>query len=68
MYERTSEHPFYALVNDDISLEPHTDYFAWAYEPIDRLKNTYFGKFPDRPFIWSEYSHAMGNSNGNLGD
>ena len=68
MYERTSEHPFYAWVNDDMSLEPHTDYLAWAYEPIDRLKNTYFGKFPDRPFIWSEYSHAMGNSNGNLGD
>ena len=68
MYERTSEHPFYAWVNDDMSLEPHTDYLAWAYEPIDRLKNTYLGKFPDRPFIWSEYSHAMGNSNGNLGD
>jgi beta-galactosidase len=68
MYERTSEHPFYAWVNDDMSLEPHTDYLAWAYEPIERLKNTYFGKFPDRPFIWSEYSHAMGNSNGNLGD
>lgn len=68
MYERTSEHPFYAWVNEDMSLEPHTDYLAWAYEPIDRLKNTYFGKFPDRPFIWSEYSHAMGNSNGNLGD
>jgi beta-galactosidase len=68
MYERTSEHPFYAWINDDMSLEPHTDYLAWAYEPIDRLKNTYFGKFPDRPFIWSEYSHAMGNSNGNLGD
>lgn len=68
MYERTSEHPFYKWINDDMELEPHTDYLSWAYEPIERLKKTYFGKFPERPFIWSEYSHAMGNSNGNIAD
>ena len=68
MYERTSEHPYYKRTNIDIDLEPHTDYFSWMYAPMEMIKKEYLGKFPDRPFIWCEYSHAMGNSNGNIAD
>ena len=68
MYERTSEHPYYKKTNIDIDLEPHTDYFSWMYAPMEMIKKDYLGQFPDRPFIWCEYSHAMGNSNGNIAD
>jgi beta-galactosidase len=68
MYERTSEHPYYKKTSIDIDLEPHTDYFSWMYAPMEMIKKEYLGKFPERPFIWCEYSHAMGNSNGNIAD
>ncbi|MBK0381855.1 DUF4981 domain-containing protein [Pedobacter sp. SD-b] len=44
----------------------HTDIIPWMYANIASIKNRYLGKYPDRPFIWCEYSHAMGNSNGNI--
>ena len=63
-YERTSERPLdKELVG--IDLEPHTD-FGWMYFQMNDLRKFYLNKFPSRPFIWAEYSHAMGNSNGNL--
>jgi beta-galactosidase len=46
--------------------ERHTDIIGYMYWPIDKLKNEWVGSDPDRPFIWAEYSHAMGNSNGNF--
>ena len=46
--------------------ERYTDIITWAYRPIDTLKKRYVGKFPDRPYIWNEYAHAMGNSTGNM--
>ncbi|TZF84984.1 DUF4981 domain-containing protein [Pedobacter sp. BS3] len=46
--------------------ERHTDIIPWMYAKVDVIKRKYIGKYPDRPFIWCEYSHAMGNSNGNF--
>lgn len=68
MYERTSEHPYFKDNNIEIKLEPHTDFLSWMYAPMEMIKNDYLGKFPNRPFIWCEYSHAMGNSSGNIAD
>ncbi|MFD2828508.1 glycoside hydrolase family 2 TIM barrel-domain containing protein [Leeuwenhoekiella polynyae] len=48
--------------------EPHTDIIPWMYASLDYIKNNYIGKYPDRPFIWCEYAHSMGNSTGNLQD
>ena len=65
-YEMTSEKP--DIFKRGISLRPHTDFFGWMYSTMNQLKRDYLGKFIDRPFIWAEYSHAMGNSNGNISD
>ena len=48
--------------------EPHTDIIPWMYASLDYIKNSYLGKYPDRPFIWCEYAHGMGNSTGDLVD
>ena len=45
---------------------PHQDAETWMYAQVDKLKKRYIGKFPERPFFWVEYSHAMGNSSGNF--
>ena len=68
MYERTSVHPEFKEQKLGYYLEPHTDFLSWMYDTVEELKKTYIGKFPDRPFIWSEYSHSMGNSTGNLSE
>ncbi len=65
-YEMTSEKP--DILKRGISLKPHTDFFGWMYATMNQLKRDYLGKFSNRPFIWAEYSHAMGNSNGNISD
>ena len=70
-YERTSEHPRMHRGQNEmegIDLEPHTDFFGWMYHFMDEIESDYIGNYPDRPFIWAEYSHAMGNSNGNFKD
>lgn len=48
--------------------EPHTDIIAWMYDSPENIDQYYKGKYPDRPFIWCEYAHSMGNSTGNLID
>ncbi|WBL23877.1 glycoside hydrolase family 2 TIM barrel-domain containing protein [Zunongwangia sp. HRR-M8] len=48
--------------------EPHTDIIPWMYASVDYIKDNYLGNYPDRPFIWCEYAHAMGNSTGDLVD
>lgn len=48
--------------------EVHTDIIPWMYASMESIKNHYLGKYPDRPFIWCEYAHGMGNSTGNLID
>ena len=47
--------------------EPHTDIYSWMYARTPAVQR-YLDGNPDRPFIWIEYSHAMGNSNGNFVD
>jgi len=46
--------------------ERHTDIQGDMYRRIHSIKNQWIGSDPERPFIWCEYSHAMGNSNGNF--
>lgn len=48
----------------------YTDILSKMYMPVKKLDDKYLkgGLLDDRPFIWIEYSHAMGNSNGNLAD
>ena len=60
-YERSESH-------FNPGIEKHTDIITWMYARADKLKKEYIGQFPERPFIWCEYSHAMGNSNGGLVD
>lgn len=61
-YERTE----YKGLGD--KLEAHSDFVGWMYHKVEKIKKNYLGKFPNRPFIWAEYAHAMGNSIGNLTD
>jgi beta-galactosidase len=46
----------------------HTDIIGWMYAPMYRVQREIIDKGSDRPFIWCEYAHAMGNSTGNLVD
>jgi beta-galactosidase len=48
---------------------PATDIICPMYAPIAQIKD-YLRDHPDdpRPIVLCEYSHAMGNSNGSLGD
>ncbi len=48
-------------------LGPNTDIYCPMYERIPQIVE-YAENFDDRPLIMCEYSHAMGNSNGNLKD
>lgn len=51
-----------------------TDIIGWMYEQISSVEKQHIAVDPkrdaeiQRPFIWCEYSHAMGNSNGNIAD
>jgi beta-galactosidase len=47
--------------------ERHTDIRADMYASISSVKR-YLDTDPDRPFIWCEYAHAMGNSTGDFQD
>ncbi|MBT8321758.1 MAG: beta-galactosidase, partial [Eudoraea sp.] len=46
--------------------ERHTDIIGNMYMTIPRVEHIYSEGEEQRPFIWCEYSHAMGNSNGNF--
>ncbi|MCK5776192.1 MAG: DUF4981 domain-containing protein, partial [Bacteroidales bacterium] len=51
-----------------------TDIVSWMYFQRSNIEKYHLNKEKElpinerRPFIWAEYSHAMGNSNGNIGD
>lgn len=47
--------------------ERHTDIQGDMYASINHIQK-YLDTKPDRPFIWCEYAHAMGNSTGNFQD
>lgn len=59
-YERAERHP------TDFH-EWHTDIYSWMYADQATIQR-YLDTKPERPFIWIEYAHAMGNSSGNLVD
>ena len=46
--------------------EKMTDVIGWMYANREEITSKYLGKYPEQPFIWVEYAHAMGNSSGNL--
>ncbi|MCP4662476.1 MAG: DUF4981 domain-containing protein [bacterium] len=48
-------------------MRPHTDIVAPMYHRIEQIVD-YAENHSDRPLILCEYSHAMGNSNGNFKD
>ena len=52
--------------NNFISDTLFTDIIPWMYAQPQKIEKLYIGKYPNRPFIWCEYAHAMGNSTGNL--
>ncbi len=54
--------------NQPEGLPRHTDIISWMYYSIDNIDSLYIDKFPEQPFIWCEYAHAMGNSTGNFVD
>ncbi|MFY0607061.1 MAG: DUF4981 domain-containing protein [Cyclobacteriaceae bacterium] len=58
-YDRAEVDPKY----DDVR---HTDIIGYMYAPITHIKREHLPQNPDRPFIWVEYAHSMGNSTGNL--
>ncbi len=45
--------------------EHHTDIIGDMYRSIEDAV-AWIGTDPERPFIWCEYAHAMGNSTGNF--
>lgn len=47
--------------------ERHTDIRGDMYASLSSIER-YLNTDPDRPFIWCEYAHAMGNSTGNFQD
>ena len=47
--------------------EKHSDFNGHMYAPIDKVEKI-IKKDKDKPFIWIEYAHAMGNSTGNFND
>jgi len=60
IYERANH------IDNNKQYRTHQDAETWMYAKVDKLKKKYIGKYPDRPFFWVEYSHAMGNSSGNF--
>ncbi len=66
-YERTGR-------SNIVYQERITDMITWMYAQkrvVEREHLSKIAALPNTekmPFIWAEYSHAMGNSNGNIGD
>lgn len=63
-YEGASHIGFYNKV-DNLNMAT-TDYIAPMYAAVDACVDWVTQQNDPRPFILCEYSHAMGNSNGNL--
>ncbi|WP_394176523.1 glycoside hydrolase family 2 TIM barrel-domain containing protein [Thalassotalea litorea] len=63
IYERAEQKSIYTK-----DTRPHQDAVTWMYASMDWIKQQYLGHYPNRPFFWIEYSHAMGNSSGNFKD
>jgi beta-galactosidase len=55
-----------AEVDPDYDHIRHTDIIGYMYASIGDIEKEYLPANPNRPFIWVEYAHSMGNSTGNL--
>ncbi len=55
-----------AEVDPDFNHIRHTDIIGYMYAPIVDIEKEHLPANPNRPFIWVEYAHSMGNSTGNL--
>ncbi|MEN8124185.1 MAG: glycoside hydrolase family 2 TIM barrel-domain containing protein [Bacteroidota bacterium] len=68
IHKRDGSRPVhYERAEKDTDLKiKHTDIIGNMYETINSIKENWIGKDNERPFIWCEYSHAMGNSTGNF--
>ncbi|GAB1856105.1 beta-galactosidase LacZ [Flavobacteriaceae bacterium MHTCC 0001] len=55
-----------AEVDPDFDHIRHTDIIGYMYAPIIDIKKEHLPSNPERPFVWVEYAHSMGNSTGNL--
>ncbi len=55
-----------AEVDPDYDHIRHTDIIGYMYATINDIKTEHIRSNPNRPFIWVEYAHSMGNSTGNL--
>lgn len=65
----TDTRPVHFETNFRIANSPQAyDFVSYMYWQLSSIKENYLGKYPDLPFFWCEYSHAMGNSNGNFWD
>jgi beta-galactosidase len=64
IHERDASRP---VQYEQAELRDHTDIFAPMYARIPQLVE-YAENHEDRPLILCEYTHAMGNSNGNVAD
>jgi len=61
IYERAEQQSKYTS-----ETRPHQDAVTWMYRKVKNIKEQYINKYPERPFFWIEYAHAMGNSTGNF--
>ena len=68
MHKRDSSRPVHYERAEKMTevKERHTDIHGDMYREIDDIRNNWLGKDLERPFIWCEYAHAMGNSTGNF--
>ena len=55
-----------AQIRDQIDDEPYVDMFSRMYTPLDEMLDIVENKSDDRPVMYCEYAHSMGNSTGNL--
>ena len=68
MHKRDSSRPVHYERAEKMTevKERHTDIHGDMYREIEDIRNNWLGKDLERPFIWCEYAHAMGNSTGNF--
>ncbi|MDO8686212.1 MAG: glycoside hydrolase family 2 TIM barrel-domain containing protein, partial [Clostridiales bacterium] len=65
-YDRTRPVHYEGTINTKGKVSSSVDVISVMYPKLEWLVNTASDTGDDRPIIMCEYSHAMGNSNGNL--
>ncbi|MDO8685826.1 MAG: glycoside hydrolase family 2 TIM barrel-domain containing protein, partial [Clostridiales bacterium] len=65
-YDRTRPVHYEGTINMEGNVSPSVDVISVMYPSLEWLVNAASDTVDDRPIIMCEYSHAMGNSNGNF--